>query len=349
MATLSAPAKAGAFHRFTRLSFGPLVLLTLSIIVLQIHGVAFWVKQTGNTGVLWSFLLEAAALWFWSRRTFFLMLMGVGASLLTLVGPLYEVGYQPLNEAWETHQVLELAPTKEAKLEAAYNAKLAALEAERATLSESLRVYESNSENRAGWLNAIESTAERLQVVDAQLLQLAETPSTEALPSELNVFSGLFIVGLQLVSLVMFQVLSVICILVLSREYYSMGVTSSPKLSQAPAPSPASKKQPVTSVVAPAMTAPKQRPAQVVSAPVEAGPQKEPSSGKDSDPVLALLARYEVALKKTGFTQTEFAKHFELSPKQLSFFKNHERRVAQGDKTASQPFLERLSAVLDGF
>jgi|GEM_PF-5480247 len=350
-------------RRLARLSPGPLVLLFLSIVVLQIHGIAFWIKHTGNTGVLWSLLLEGAALWFWSRRTVALMLLGVGASLLTLVGPLYEVGYKPLNEAWEVHAVLSTAPDKEAKLKAAHEAKRKALEDEKEVLIESLKTYQSNSQSRAGWLGSIERTTERLELVNTQLLKLADVPNNEELPSELSLFSGLFVVALQLVSLVMFQVLSIICVLTLAGEYRSRtgarvvdaaitGQTAKEakyanQASQFPTTQALEAKDAIKEegrTIQPKHTSPNVKKAEPGDA-----ESKEDATSNESDPVLMLLARFDAAFAQSGMTQTQFAKKYGLSPKQLSFFRNHERRSAQNEETASAPFLAKIEALLEDF
>ena len=337
-------------RRLARLSPGPLVLLFLSIVVLQIHGIAFWIKHTGNTGVLWSLLLEGAALWFWSRRTVALMLLGVGASLLTLVGPLYEVGYKPLNEAWEVHTALSNAPDKEAKLKAAHEAKRKALEDEREVLIESLKTYQSNSQSRAGWLGSIERTTERLELVNTQLLKLADVPDNEELPSELSLFSGLFVVALQLVSLVMFQVLSIICVLTLAGEYRSrtgarmVGAAITGQTAKEAKCANQASQLPTTQALKAKHTSPNVKKAEPSDA-----ESKEDAASNESDPVLMLLARFDAAFAQSGMTQTQFAKKYGLSPKQLSFFRNHKRRSAQNEETVSAPFLAKIEALLEDF
>ena len=71
---------------------GPCVVLIGAIGLIQAHGIAFWSGKLGPYGIAWSVLLEATALWLWSRPAIGSRALACLASVLLLLGPLYQVG-----------------------------------------------------------------------------------------------------------------------------------------------------------------------------------------------------------------------------------------------------------------
>ncbi|MGH8490727.1 MAG: hypothetical protein ACREXS_18155, partial [Gammaproteobacteria bacterium] len=72
---------------------GPCVVVLIGAIgLLQAHGIAFWSGKLGPYGIAWSVLLEATALWLWSRPAIGSRALACLASVLLLLGPLYQVG-----------------------------------------------------------------------------------------------------------------------------------------------------------------------------------------------------------------------------------------------------------------
>jgi hypothetical protein len=122
-----------------------------SVVLLQTHGIAFWVAQTGSTGVVWSLVLEFAAIYLWLHgRT----LPAVLASALLIAGPLHQVSLPLVEQAQEA--------------DIATSSRLAT-EREIEQLERSLARYEENSGKRLGWAERIDSAQERLDVARERL------------------------------------------------------------------------------------------------------------------------------------------------------------------------------------
>lgn len=357
----------------TVLSF-PAFLLAMNVLVLQIHGMAFWVGLIGYTGYVWSVLLESIGLYLWSRRRWGLRALGIVASVLTLTGPLYEVGYEPFSQAWEVKAAIEAAPNEESRVAATKEAKRKILINERETLTASLATYEANSRERGGWLPAIDDTRAALQEVNKQLKQVEELGEGEPLPSDLGLFSGLFIIALQLISLVLFQVVSIICVLTLASIYRKR--QSNEPISADKAPAKSAKRTnksasntpiaPLNSLVEPqkdTTSTVKSKPSvmpmvikeKVASEPlgVVAGAEtiKDELGATETNSVNELSVEelvdvFDDFFKGTKLTQGGFAKEYGLSAKELSFFRNHKKRAANNERTASEPFVESIRELL---
>jgi len=67
----------------------PLLILPLSILLLQSHGIPFWQRQVGFwPGIGWSVLLELISLWLWFQPATRPRLLALATTLLLLAGPL---------------------------------------------------------------------------------------------------------------------------------------------------------------------------------------------------------------------------------------------------------------------
>lgn len=168
--------------------------------VLQWHGIQFWMSQVGQAGWAWSVLLEGTGLWLWwtARRA-----LGVLASLLLLIGPLYVVS-QPLVEDLLR---AEHADSARSRLIPAAEAKIASLDRE-------IAAFLANSRKRAGWLPPIEAAQSRLDAARAELDRLyAERPESSGLG-----WRARAIIVLQAIALCLFQVSAVFGICELARR-----------------------------------------------------------------------------------------------------------------------------------
>lgn len=125
-----------------------------SVVLLQIHGIEFWMGQAGNTGIVWSLVLEVAAIYLWQHRR---ILPAVVASALLISGPLYQVSLPLMERAQEA--------------EIATSSRLAT-EREIAQLERSLAAYEKNSGKRLGWAERIDSAQERLDAARERLRRI---------------------------------------------------------------------------------------------------------------------------------------------------------------------------------
>lgn len=173
------------------------LLLIGGVSIMQIHAIEFWNRYAGDYGVLWSVMLEGAALWLWSQHSMPKSLLAFIASALVLAGPLYEVSAPAIAQ----YQVAQSAPGLAAKREQQ-------LLTDQQRLTESLATYNANSETRAGWLTAISGTQAELSAVNDRLNALYAEQS-EASPMA---WQAVVAVVMQALALLIFQTLIVLCI-----------------------------------------------------------------------------------------------------------------------------------------
>lgn len=62
---------------------------------------------------------------------------------------------------------------------------------------------------------------------------------------------------------------------------------------------------------------------------------------------LTILENVEVFLKRTGKNFREFSEYAGVSPKELSFLRNHEKRLVSGERTVSIKALEQIQKALN--
>jgi len=180
---------------------GPAVVLAGAIGLLQAHGIAFWSSKLGSYGIAWSVLLEAIALWLWSRTAIANRLLALLASVLLLLGPLYQVG-TPILEGLASAEHSDRARAKEIPM----------VEAEIGGLERQLATFTTNSENRSGWLPAIEATQAQIEDARRRLTALhREAPRNTARME-------ILVIVMECTGLVLFQISAVLAITALARE-----------------------------------------------------------------------------------------------------------------------------------
>ncbi|MGH8654586.1 MAG: hypothetical protein ACREYE_21535 [Gammaproteobacteria bacterium] len=178
------------------------IVLAGSIGLLQAHGIAFWSGKLGPYGIAWSLLLEATALWLWTRSGTGSRALACVASGLLLLGPLYQIG-TPVLEGLAVAQHSDQARAKEIPL----------VEAEIRQLAEQLAVFTANSGKRSGWLPAIEATQARLSASRGKLAKLyREAPrSSGRIEAQERV-----VIAMECIGLLLFQVTAVLAITALA-------------------------------------------------------------------------------------------------------------------------------------
>jgi hypothetical protein len=95
--------ESGMQHLTKALSW---IVLLGTVVLLQVHGIAFWRSQVGSYGIGWSLLLEVVALWLWARPQWVSRLLGAVASILLLLGPLVQIA-TPLLDALGSHEHID--------------------------------------------------------------------------------------------------------------------------------------------------------------------------------------------------------------------------------------------------
>ena len=133
-------------------------ILIGTIGLLQWHGGWFWYNQIGWTGVLSSVLVEITALYLWYRRGFWNTTAALIGSLIIIGGPLYNVA-SPL----ATTSVAASADLigVQQQIQAARNEIIQG--------TDTLNTYLKNSEQRGGWLPAMNRQNEQLDAARARL------------------------------------------------------------------------------------------------------------------------------------------------------------------------------------
>ena len=183
---------------------GPAVVLAGAIGLLQAHGIAFWSGKLGYYGIAWSLLLEAIALWLWSRTALGNRLLALLASVLLLLGPLYQVG-TPILEGLASAEHSDRARAKEIPM----------VEAEIRGIERQLATFTTNSEKRSGWLPAIEATQAQLAKARERLAALYRDPPRSTARIEAQ---EILVIAMECTGLVLFQISAVLAITVLARE-----------------------------------------------------------------------------------------------------------------------------------
>ncbi|WP_428242993.1 hypothetical protein [Gynuella sp.] len=174
-----------------------LMLLIGAITIMQSHAIEFWSQYTGKLGVVWSLMLEGAALWLWAQRSISRNLMALVASALVLTGPLYQVSAPAIAQWQQSTAQPELLHKREQQLQD-----------QRATLTANLATYNANSESRIGWAGRIDDANQALASVNDQLHALyAEQAHTTPMP-----WQSLAVIVMQALALMLFQILIVLCI-----------------------------------------------------------------------------------------------------------------------------------------
>jgi len=183
---------------------GPAVVLAGAIGLLQAHGIAFWSSKLGSYGIAWSVLLEAIALWLWLRPALGSRILGVLASVLLLLGPLYQVG-TPILEGLASAEHSDRARAKEIPM----------VEAEIRGIESQLATFTTNSEKRSGWLPAIKATQAQLAKARGKLGALYRDPPRNTARIEAQ---EILVIAMECTGLVLFQISAVLAITVLARE-----------------------------------------------------------------------------------------------------------------------------------
>lgn len=181
----------------------PAILICGGIVLMQAHAIDFWVEHTGKLGVLWSIMLECAALWLWSQRGIVKNMAAATTTLLVLAGPMYTVSAPAL----EQYQTSTTAP-------AINIARKAQLIEQRDQLSQALATFAENSKTRVGWAGRIDATSAQLERVNQQLADLYST-QTQTQPMA---WQALAVIAMQACALVIFQLVIVLSIKALTRK-----------------------------------------------------------------------------------------------------------------------------------
>jgi hypothetical protein len=183
---------------------GPLVVLAGAIGLLQAHGMAFWSAELGPYGIAWSVLLEATALWLWWGATRTQRGLGLVASTLLLLGPLYQVVTPVLDGMAEA-----------AHADRAREELVPAVKSEIVRLEGQVAVFTENSAKRPGWLPAIEAAEARLREAREELTALTAKAPQSTVRMEAQ---RMLVIGMECMGLVLFQVTAVLAIAALSER-----------------------------------------------------------------------------------------------------------------------------------
>lgn len=291
-----------------------IAILISCVCLLQIHGIAFWTAKVGVFGWGWSLLLEVSALWLWHKPKVSHRLLAVLVSLLTLAGPIHHVT-SPILAA--SNQVANEATASQIMLNN--------LESEKDRLENQLATYQANSEKRTGWLTPITATNKRLIEIDERIATL-----TINKPDNAKLYVN-WVIIMEVAGLIIFQIVAVLTILSLSK---GTSKPSKPKIKEQV--DPPKNTQLIEKIVTTEDTSDESNlPEDDLSLEIV---ELEP---------LTILENVEVFLKRTGKNFREFSEYAGVSPKELSFLRNHEKRLVSGERTVSIKALEQIQKALN--
>lgn len=178
-------------------------------------------------------------------------------------------------------------------------------------LEKSMETFLKNSEARTGWLKTIQESERRQTEAREELAGLLVVPAQAALG-----WSQLGIVLMQGGALVLFQLTAVLIIVSLS----SVSRNSGPRKQQYPGGTPVETESETLEI-------------------------KQETS--DIPDVAQLSERLEKYLAQQKLAAREFAAMHNLNPRDISFVRNHQRRVAEGKQVAPPGAVRRLAEILE--
>lgn len=321
-----------------------------SVTLLQWHGIKFWQEKVGSHGWAWSLLLEFIALWLWYQRSISFRTLALVASVLTLSGPIYQVAKPTFVQSYS------IANQHESN-----KVKLSSLESEKTRLIEQLNTYQENSIKRTGWLEPITAANNRIIEIDNEI--------TEVKLSNREKASWFFdwVILMEVVSLVLFQVVAVLSITSISKklsevdgdtnEIFSEG--NSEKIfngkgvvnTEAPESEEGKAKEKLVENEGKASGKPllvavqshieEEKPLEDMF-PLES----DKESDKESIEPLVVLEELNEYMRDKGLNFSAFSSLSGVSSKELSFLRNHSKRLETGERTVSIPALEKINAVI---
>jgi hypothetical protein len=175
------------------------IVLFGTVVLLQVHGMAFWRSQVGSYGIGWSLLLEVVALWLWARPQWVSRLLGAVASILLLLGPLVQIA-TPLLDALGSNEHIDAAHEREVSI---LESQLKALQQQHAAFTE-------NSRLRPGWLPAVQATEDRLTETREHLVRLYRQPPMRSPRRERQTW---LVMGMECTGLLLFQITMIAVVL----------------------------------------------------------------------------------------------------------------------------------------
>ncbi len=207
-----------------------LLVLTGAIAIVQWHSIAFWSGQINPTiGWLWSVALEAAALWLWYRKGWGYALLGAGASLLLLAGPLVQTASPILDAGLEAVHA-----------DAARGALIVSQEQAVRSAEAQLDTVLANSQaapkwQRTQWIASIGTSQRRADEARAELGHLvAQSPRS----GEVVELRRRAVIAMQALALIVLQVMGILCITSL-RARVAPGAPAAPIIVRRSGPSEA--------------------------------------------------------------------------------------------------------------
>lgn len=327
------------------------IILLGSVTLLQWHGIKFWQEKVGSHGWAWSLLLEFIALWLWYQRSISFRALALVASVLTLSGPIYHVAKPTFVQSYNVANQHE-----------SNKAKLASLESEKTRLIEQLSTYQENSTKRTGWLEPITAANNRIIEIDNEIIEVKLSNGEKA--------SWFFdwVILMEVVSLLLFQVVAVLSITSISKKLSEVDGDTNEVFSEVDSKEIFSGKGVVNTEVAeseegkakeklvesegkdsgkPLLVATQshieeEKPLEDVF-PLES--DKESIEPESIEP-LVVLEKLNEYMRDKGLNFSEFSSLSGVSSKELSFLRNHTKRLETGERTVSIPALEKINAVI---
>ena len=165
-------------------TFFAVLMVICSMVLMQIHSIAFWMDKAGASGWAWSIGLEVAMLWFWYENKRRLQIFKYLAAFLLIAGPWYQI-------TAPTFKDLNSVMIMQADIETAQDAVT--------QLSTSLDRYEKRSDKRSGWAGRIDKTQAKLEEGRAHLSILRSKGLNQVVPWRSRAVAGMQAAALLIV------------------------------------------------------------------------------------------------------------------------------------------------------
>lgn len=166
------------------MTFFASLMVVCSMVLMQIHSIAFWMDKAGASGWAFSIGLEVAMLFFWYENKRRLQIFKYLAAFLLIAGPWYQI-------TAPTFENLNSATVMQAEIETAQDTVT--------QLSISLDRYELRSDKRSGWAGRIDKTQTKLEEARAYLSILRGKGAEEVAPWRSRAVAGMQAAALLIV------------------------------------------------------------------------------------------------------------------------------------------------------
>ncbi len=287
------------------LSNGSILILIIGLI--QWHSIQFWMSITGEIGILWSIVIEAAGLWLWWQRQ---TLLACTASFILIAGPLLGLAI-PLQKTITQNQTNILQ----------HDNYLASTEKVVNQLQTSLDSYQLTSQIRTGWASRIDNTQHELNVANRRFDQLIkDTPTPQ------NILKAILIISIEALALLVLLLTQILAIGKLRNVSNISNNIETPH-------------------EAPLKRAQNNLENKIASVLIVSKDTKKTNTDIETL-ALEISKQLEKILRDEGISQAEWARRNDVSAKNVSLLRNYSKRKKKGLECIPEKEILRMNRII---